>query len=127
MNTAIRAKATALTTMAAWLANFMIGQVSPIAFKAIGMFYSLVLFQIDADDKGWKYYLVFTVCSATNALTFWLLFPETKGRTLEEMDSYFRNHPWIVPGSKVQPVHLGERERELADSKFLSTNLSLLR
>lgn len=38
MNTAIRAKATAITTMAAWLANFMIGQVSPIAFKNIGMF-----------------------------------------------------------------------------------------
>lgn len=43
MNTAIRAKATAITTMASWLANFMIGQVSPIAFKNIGE-YLFVLF-----------------------------------------------------------------------------------
>lgn len=62
MNTAIRAKATSLTTMASWLANFMIGQVSPIAFTKI----------------GWQYYLVFTVCSFTNAIVFYFLFPETK-------------------------------------------------
>jgi hypothetical protein len=36
MNTAIRAKATALTSMSAWIANFMIGQVSPKAFTDIG-------------------------------------------------------------------------------------------
>lgn len=100
MNTAIRAKATAITTMAAWLANFMIGQVSPIAFKNI----------------GWHYYLVFTVCGFTNALTFYLLFPETKGRTLEDMDSYFRNHPWIVPGSKVDKIDGRRREQELAEN-----------
>jgi hypothetical protein len=41
MNTAIRAKATALTSMSAWLANFMIGQVSPSAFKTIGKLNSL--------------------------------------------------------------------------------------
>lgn len=32
---------------------------------------------------------VFTVCSATNALVFWAFYPETKGRTLEEMDDFF--------------------------------------
>jgi hypothetical protein len=31
MNTAIRAKGTALTSMACWISNFMIGQVSPDA------------------------------------------------------------------------------------------------
>ena len=35
-NTAIRAKTTAIASMAAWIANFMIGQVSPVAFEAIG-------------------------------------------------------------------------------------------
>ena len=33
---------------------------------------------VEADLKGWKYYLVFTVCSFTNALTFYLLFPEVR-------------------------------------------------
>lgn len=36
MNTAIRAKAVGLTTSAAFLANFMISQVSPEAFTSIG-------------------------------------------------------------------------------------------
>ena len=36
MNTAIRAKAVGVTTMFSWLANFMIGQVSPVAFERIG-------------------------------------------------------------------------------------------
>lgn len=73
MNTAIRAKGSAITATASWLANFMIGQVSSIAFANI----------------GWRYYLVFKVCGATNALVFWAFFPETGGRTLEEMDDFF--------------------------------------
>ncbi|KAK8850309.1 hypothetical protein IAR55_004226 [Kwoniella newhampshirensis] len=95
MNTAIRAKATALTSMAAWIANFMIGQVSKTAF----------------DNIGWRYYLVFTVCGFTNALTFYLLFPETRGRTLEEMDNYFRDTHWLVPAVKQE--HIGARDREV--------------
>ncbi|WVF69435.1 hypothetical protein IAT40_004212 [Kwoniella sp. CBS 6097] len=98
MNTGIRAKAASLTTMASWLANFMIGQVSPIAFSKI----------------GWRYYLVFTVCSFTNALTFYLFFLETKGRSLEEMDSYFRDNHWIVPLARVEKVSTFEREQQLA-------------
>ncbi|WVF70918.1 hypothetical protein IAT40_005713 [Kwoniella sp. CBS 6097] len=100
-NTAVRAKATALTTMAAWIANFMIGQVSPKAF----------------DDIHWKYYLVFTICGFTNALTFWALFPETKGRTLEEMDSYFRETHWFVPASKQKGISAREREIQLANGQ----------
>lgn len=73
MNTAIRAKGTALTSMACWIANFMIGQVSPEAFARV----------------GWRYYFLFVICGFTNALTMWAFFPETKGRTLEEMDHYF--------------------------------------
>ncbi|ODN86318.1 glucose transporter [Cryptococcus wingfieldii CBS 7118] len=100
MNTAIRAKATAMVNMAAWISNFMIGQVSPKAFA----------------DIGWKYYLVFCVCSFTNAITFYLFFPETRGRTLEEMDMYFREMNLIVPLTKgVGRIDVKERERELAD------------
>ena len=84
MNTGIRAKGTALSSMSAWMSNFIIGQVSPIAFRNI----------------GWKYYLVFAVCGFTNALTMWALYPETRGRSLEMMDSYFEETGWIVPLSK---------------------------
>lgn len=105
MNTAIRAKATALTSMAAWLSNFMIGQVSPTAFENV----------------GWRYYLVFVVCGFTNALTFYLLFPETKGRTLEEMDQYFTDTHWIVPLSKAAKVGTHARERDLEQEGEVKT------
>lgn len=49
--------------MGAWLANFMISQVSPIAFANV----------------GWRYYVVFAIGGATNAIFIWLFFPETKG------------------------------------------------
>lgn len=44
MNTAIRAKATAMVNMAAWISNFMIGQVSPKAFANIGEYSASVLY-----------------------------------------------------------------------------------
>ena len=64
---------------------------------------------------GWKYYLVFTVCSMTNALFFYVLFPETSGRTLEEMDALFRTMKIIVPLDR-QAEHIGmtTREQQLA-------------
>ncbi len=73
LNTSVRAKGTALTSMSCWVANFMIGQITPKALASV----------------GWKYYILFAVGGFTNALTFWLILPETKGRTLEEMDQFF--------------------------------------
>lgn len=43
-----------------------------------------------------------------------LLFPETKGRTLEEMNAYFEQTHWIVPLAKDVPyVSTKQREEEL--------------
>lgn len=55
-------------------------QVTPIAFKNI----------------GWHYYILYVVCNATNALTFWALFPETASIPIEEMDQLFSETPVIV-------------------------------
>ena len=83
----------------------------------------------EADLIGWRYYLVFTVCSFTNAILFFCLFPETKGvstlgamqcmkltkqRTLEEMDLYFKNSYWFVPLAKNDRIGSKDRERDLA-------------
>ncbi|EPQ53327.1 general substrate transporter [Gloeophyllum trabeum ATCC 11539] len=96
-NSATRAKATSITSSAAWISNFMIAQVSPIAF----------------DNVGWRYYLVFAVCSMSNALFFWSFLPETKGIPLEELDSYFDSVPLFVPGSGVHVRDARAREEEL--------------
>ncbi|KAI0631163.1 general substrate transporter [Trametes polyzona] len=100
-NSATRAKATAITSSAAWISNFMIAQVTPIAF----------------DHIGWKFYLVFAVCGFSNALFFWAFLPETKGIPLEELDSYFATVPLFVPGSKVYVPDGETREEELRQGK----------
>ncbi|PWZ01226.1 general substrate transporter [Testicularia cyperi] len=101
-NTNIRAKGTAITSMACWIANFMIGQVTPIALTNV----------------GWRYYMLFAICGFTNALTFYLILPETKGRTLEEMDDYFAATHWIVPLSKTQPRSVSAVRAEIGEGIY---------
>ncbi|KAH9922482.1 general substrate transporter [Fomitopsis serialis] len=96
-----RAKATAITSSAAWISNFMIAQVSPPAFTTV----------------GWKFYLTFAICGFTNALFFWAFLPETRGIPLEELDSYFESVPVFVPGSHVALKDPNEREAELYEGK----------
>ena len=48
----------------------------------------------------------------------YLLYPETSGRTLEEMDTYFRQTSWIVPLSEVESISADTREQELARCEF---------
>ena len=42
------------------------------------------------DTIGYQYYIVFTVIGACVLLSVYWFFPETQGRTLEEMDTLFR-------------------------------------
>lgn len=69
----VRAMGTAVSTMANWAINVMISQVSPIGLHRL----------------GWKFYLVFICTNIANAFIVIFFFPETKGKTLEEMDAVF--------------------------------------
>ncbi|QRV81910.1 Sugar (and other) transporter [Ceratobasidium sp. AG-Ba] len=69
----IRAMGTSVSTMANWAINVMISQVSPIGLHRL----------------GWKFYLVFICTNIANALIVIFFFPETKGKSLEEMDAVF--------------------------------------
>lgn len=83
----IRTKVTAMSGCSNWLFNFLVAEITPTAFKSI----------------GWKYYLVY-VCTNLCTLTFvYLLLPETRDRTLEDIDAFFL-------GSKnfLQPVKLAK-------------------
>jgi hypothetical protein len=82
-DTRTRAKGVSIATMTSFAFNTMIGQVTGIAMAAV----------------GWKFYLLFVVCNATNALFFWAFLPETKKLPLEEMNYLFTNAPWFVPGT----------------------------
>jgi MFS family permease len=60
---------------------------------------------------GWKYYILFCVLNAIFAVEVWLLFPETKGKSLEELDSLFDR---LEPARRadVESRKLGEEDLE---------------
>lgn len=97
-DTRTRSKGVSIATMVSFAFNTMIGQVTPIAITNI----------------GWKFYLVFVVGNATNAIFFWLVLPETARKPLEEMNFLFSNTPWLVVGQRrKQIVQQAYRTNEL--------------
>ena len=75
----IRARGNSISTLMNWTLGLIIGQISPIALEAV----------------GFKYFYAFFVFNMVAAVCYALFYPETKGRTLEQMDSLFGDQ--IVP------------------------------
>lgn len=53
--------------------NFLVAEVSPVAFSNI----------------GWRYYLVYVCTNSLSIVFIYLFCPETKGRSLEDIDMIF--------------------------------------
>ncbi|KAF5011646.1 hypothetical protein FDECE_2253 [Fusarium decemcellulare] len=70
---ATRSKGVALSTATCWISNFIVGVISPIMLENIG--FGTYIFY-----GGW--------CSVAAVWAFFLV-PETKGKTLEQMDEVF--------------------------------------
>lgn len=68
-----RSKVTAMSASVNWLFNFLIAEVTPIGFNTI----------------GYKYYIIYACINAFTVAIVYFFFPETKGRTLEEIDEIF--------------------------------------
>lgn len=71
----IRGKALSITTAANWLFNFIVGQVTPSLLNSI----------------TWGTYVMFGSYCIIMSVSIFLFFPETKGKSLEEMDQLFGN------------------------------------
>ncbi|KFY39925.1 hypothetical protein V494_03759 [Pseudogymnoascus sp. VKM F-4513 (FW-928)] len=69
----IRHKVAGLAAATSWFFNFMVAEVTPVAINSI----------------AWKYYIVFTVCSAAGCIVIYFFYPETQGLSLEEIDDIF--------------------------------------
>ncbi|KAJ1989678.1 hypothetical protein H4R33_001972 [Dimargaris cristalligena] len=69
----VRAKATSISTAANWLFNFALGQVAPILLEKI----------------TWGLYIIFAALAVVSIGIVYFFFPETKGKSLEEMDEVF--------------------------------------
>ncbi|KAJ7817746.1 general substrate transporter [Mycena olivaceomarginata] len=75
----VRAIGTSVCTCANWASNVLISQVSPIGMARL----------------QYRFYIVFVVTNIVNAFIVLFFFPETKGKTLEEMDAVFGDQ--VIP------------------------------
>lgn len=71
--TRLRVAMSGISTANHWLWNFVVNMATPVAIETI----------------GWKYYLVFLIISATIVPIVFFFYPETMGRSLEELEMLF--------------------------------------
>ncbi|KAL7412856.1 general substrate transporter [Mrakia frigida] len=93
----IRTKANAVSTMANWLFNFLVVQVTPTMIASI----------------GWGTFLIFAVANALFIPVIWVFYPETKGRTLEAIDLIFAT----AFEEKERPTHIAQRMPSMTDAE----------
>ncbi|KAL7309700.1 hypothetical protein PS15m_010549 [Mucor circinelloides] len=94
----IRAKGTSLTTAANWLMNFIISLFVPVMLTTI----------------TWGTYIFFGCCCLVMATSVFLFYPETKGRSLEEMDVVFSGR--ILAFKNVKNADREYRAKQQSDS-----------
>lgn len=82
----VRALGNAITTFVNWTVNLVFAQFTPIALTAI----------------EFKYFYVFFVFNIIACACYILFYPETKGRTLEQMDELFGDQ--LVPHAMQDPI-----------------------
>ena len=51
---------------------------------------------IGIQSLHWKFYIIWTVLNASFVPIVYLLYPETAGRTLEDLDRIFRDQPPVL-------------------------------
>ncbi|VUC37877.1 unnamed protein product [Clonostachys rosea] len=98
----IRAQANALATSANWIFNFLVVMITPVCFSSL----------------GWRTYLIFAAFNAASIPIVYFLYPETTGRSLEEMDLIFSKSAGpldVVKVAKTEPRHYGKRGEALRD------------
>ena len=71
---AIRGRAMGLATLAVWVANFFVGQLTPVMLNGIGPSYT---------------FWIFALLCAPAFFIAWKVLPETQGKTLEEIENFW--------------------------------------
>lgn len=84
----VRAKGTSITTAANWLMNFVISEICPAMLSSI----------------TWGTYIFFGCCCAFMAVFVFIFFPETKGRSLEEMDLVFSGSVFAFRDNRIPAI-----------------------
>ncbi|HEY8783978.1 MAG TPA: sugar porter family MFS transporter [Mucilaginibacter sp.] len=72
---AIRGKAMALATLSMWIGTFLVGQLTPVMLEGLGSSYT---------------FWIFAICCSPALWITWKLIPETKGKSLETIELYWK-------------------------------------
>ena len=83
-----RNKGVALGAAAHWLSNFVIVYVTPQAIQSL----------------GYRLYIIWALLNAIFVPITWLFYPETAGRSLEEMDAVFLNERFGVTKTRTPAI-----------------------
>lgn len=76
----MRTKGAALGTATNWLMNFIVVEITPIGIQ----------------NLHWRFYIIWTIFNASFVPLVYFFYPETAGRSLEDLDKYFRNDPALL-------------------------------
>ncbi|KAL2788195.1 general substrate transporter [Aspergillus keveii] len=102
-NLSIRSKAISITTSATWMCNFIIGLVTPDMLESI----------------TWGTYIFFAAfCLLALAFTFFFI-PETRGKTLEDMDLIFGDTAAHEEKKRIKHIEAQLRGTPIEDDDFL--------
>ncbi|KAF2098694.1 general substrate transporter [Rhizodiscina lignyota] len=100
-----RAAICGVSTAVSWLFNFLVAEVTPVGFT----------------DIKWRYFIVYCALNAAFVPCIYFFFPETKGRSLEEIDEIFTQSRNIFDPVKVAKrlphKHLADFVREDVEGK----------
>lgn len=91
----VRALGNGITTFTNWIINLIFAQFSPDALASI----------------GFKYFYVFFVFNIIALLAYVFFYPETKGRTLEQIDELFGDQ--LVAHALQDPIAAMKAEKEM--------------
>jgi sugar porter (SP) family MFS transporter len=93
----LRGQVCGVSTAVSWLFNFLVAEITPVAFT----------------DIGYRYFIVYCVLNATWVPIIYFFLPETAGRSLEEIDHIFASSKSIW-----DPVRIAKRlpRRRLAEA-----------
>ncbi|KAI0784194.1 general substrate transporter [Abortiporus biennis] len=91
--TRTRSIGTSVATCANWAFNVLFSQVSNLAMNNI----------------SWRYYLIFIILNAIDFVIIAVLFPETKGKTLEEMNEVFGDSEIVIQHSGLDRKGINEK------------------
>ncbi|KAH7066023.1 general substrate transporter [Paraphoma chrysanthemicola] len=99
---AMRTKGAALGTATNWIFNFMVVEVTPPGIE----------------NLQWRFYIIWTIFNFSFIPIVYFLYPETAGRTLEDIDRIFHGHtPLLIFRDKEaiaekRPERFIQQERE---------------